>query len=107
MEFMKIFQIQSDWRLQNFHIRTPLVHARLPYLAARGVMGREHMGTEFPLLFPVLLQNEFEAVSKRLIFWVRFHTFHVSTTSLPTRDERTVIFCDPDPVLNFQNSVQD
>jgi len=22
------------------------------------------------------------------------------------RDDRTVIFCDPDPVLNFENSVQ-
>jgi len=28
------------------------------------------------------------------------------TPLLTTRDERTVIFCDPDPILLFQNSVQ-
>jgi len=30
----------------------------------------------------------------------------VCWNDLYSRDERTVIFCDPDPVLNFQNSVQ-
>jgi len=41
----------------------------------------------------------------------KFNTSHYSllaNTVFATyiRDERTVIFCDPDPVLNFQNSVQ-
>jgi len=30
----------------------------------------------------------------------------VCRNDLYSRDEPTVIFCDPDPVLNFQNSVQ-
>jgi len=32
--------------------------------------------------------------------------FSVAKFLAHTRDERTVIFCDPDPVLTFQNSVQ-
>ena len=30
----------------------------------------------------------------------------LNPTPKPRRDEQTVIFCDPDPVLNFENSVQ-
>jgi len=35
---------------------------------ARGVVGRKRVGTAFPHLFQVLLENEFEAVSKWLFF---------------------------------------
>jgi len=51
-------------------------------MVGRGVVGRELVGTAFPHLFHVLFQSEFEAVSKEAIFWVRCHTFFVSTTSL-------------------------
>ena len=45
-------------------------------------MGRERVGTAFRHLFHVLLLNEFEAALKWLVFWVRSHTFFISTTSL-------------------------
>jgi len=50
--------------------------------ANRGVVELERVGMAFPHHFAVLLKNEFEAVSKWLVFWVRSHTFFVNTTSL-------------------------
>jgi len=52
------------------------------YVTTRGVVGRERVGTAFPHLIHVLLWNEWDAVSKWLFFWMRSHTFFVSTTSL-------------------------
>jgi len=34
----------------------------------RGVVGREYVGTAFPYIYHVLLQNELEVVSKWLVF---------------------------------------
>jgi len=52
------------------------------YVSTTVVVGRDRVGTAFPHLFRVLLWNCFEAVLKLLFFWMRSHTFFVSTTSL-------------------------
>jgi len=41
----------------------------------RGSVKRERLGLAFRHLSHVLLQNEFDAVLKWRVFWVRSHTF--------------------------------
>ena len=59
-------------------------------MVRRDVVGRESVGTAFPHLFHVLLQNESKAVLKWLCFWMRSHTFLAGTTSLMVRNRQNL-----------------
>jgi len=65
-------------RVVTYTLCKTLTHTRI----SRGTVGLESVGTAFPHVFEVLLQNDFEAALKWLVFWVLDHTFFVSTASL-------------------------
>jgi len=56
----------------------------------RGVVGRERVGAVLPHLFHVLLQNEFEAVLKWLMFWERSTPFSLALHPWLCRSFRNV-----------------
>jgi len=56
--------------------------AKYDSLPISGVVGQERVGSAFPHLFHVLLQNEFGTVLKWQDVWMCSHAFFVSTTSL-------------------------
>jgi len=72
---------RKDW-FAPYASGTELQPKSVSRAVSRGVVWRERVGTAFPHLFHVLLQNESEAVLKRLFFGCVPKPFFVGTTSL-------------------------
>ena len=66
-------------------------------------------GNGVPKPFPCFDLNEFEAIFKWLVFWVRSHTFFLSTTSLLDTHESAQppgVLSSPNSLSNFCNHLQ-